>query len=78
MGAIKLKKHGNSYGFTIPSTALSEALFEVNDEYEMMISKNSITFVKRRAHQKDWEFKDSKLNKEDRDWLEADLGESNE
>ncbi len=78
MGAIKLKKHGNSYGFTIPSNALNEALFEIDDEYEMMISKNSITFVKRRIHQKDWEFSNSKLNNEDKDWIEADFGEGDE
>jgi antitoxin component of MazEF toxin-antitoxin module len=78
MGAIKLKKHGNSYGFTIPSSALNQAFFEIDDEYEMMISKNSITFVKRRPHQKNWEFADSKLTKEDKDWLEADLGEIDE
>lgn len=78
MGAIKLKKHGNSYGFTIPSTALSEAYFDINDEYEMMISKHAITFIKRRPHQSSWEFNNSKLNKEDKSWLEADFEEIDE
>jgi antitoxin component of MazEF toxin-antitoxin module len=78
MGAIKLKKHGNSYGFTVPSAELRETNFSVSDEFEMLISINAISFIKRRAHNKNWKFEDTKLGKEDRKWLDANLGNIDE
>lgn len=78
MGAIKLKKHGNSYGFTVPSQDLREAQFTPSDEFEMIVSRNAITFIKRRPHHTKWNFEKPDLSKEDREWLDADLGERNE
>ncbi len=78
MGAIKLKKHGNSFGFTVPSSDLKKASFKVSDEFEMIISPTAITFIKRRPHNKDWQFEDTKLNKKDREWIDANLGEADE
>ena len=78
MAAIKLKKHGNSYGFTVPSTDLKAANLSMDDEFEMIISHNSVTFVKRRPDNRSWEFTDTKLSSEDRCWLEADLGVKDE
>jgi len=75
MGATKLKKHGNSYGFTIPSSELKEANFNISDEFEMIVSRNCITFLKRRPHHSDWKFDSVELDSEDQAWLDADLGE---
>lgn len=71
MGAVKLKKHGNSYGFTVPSQDLREASFSPTDEFEMIVGRNSITFIKRRPHHKDWQFENTKLSKEDRKRVDA-------
>jgi antitoxin component of MazEF toxin-antitoxin module len=78
MGAIKLKKHGNSYGFTVPSSDLKQASFSISDEFEMIVSSNAITFIKRRPHNKNWSFDKTNLTKEDRLWIDADLGNFDE
>lgn len=78
MGAIKLKKHGNSYGFTVPSGDLNEANFDIKDEFEMIVSRNSITFIKRKPHHTKWRFEDRDLSTEDKKWLSADLGDIDE
>lgn len=78
MGAVKLKKHGNSYGFTVPSADLKEANFKASDEFEMIVSINSITFIKRKPHHSQWKFNQVDHSEEDSEWLEADLGEFDE
>ncbi|MDH4467868.1 MAG: hypothetical protein QE271_07410 [Bacteriovoracaceae bacterium] len=75
---MKLKKFGNSYGFSIPSIELKNNKFKVSDDFEMITNHNSITFTKRRPHNKNWKFKDAKLSKADREWLEANMGNLDE
>lgn len=73
MSAIALKKHGNSYGFTIPAQILTELSFGPQDEYELLLNKSSLTILKRRAHHSQWKFTDVQLDSDDKNWMEANL-----
>ena len=45
MSAVKLKKHGNSYGFTVLSVDLKEVNFHIKDDFEMIVSRKTIKFI---------------------------------
>ena len=75
MGAIKLQKIGNSLGFRVPKDLLDDLQFDLSDEYELLSSENSLTIIKREPHNSEWSFKKTKLNSEDEEWLEANLGD---
>lgn len=75
MGALKLRNIGSSQGFVIPKHDLSIAGFSQNDEFELIVSENSISIIKRRPHHSEWQFKSPKLSKADLEWVEANLDE---
>ena len=75
MGAIKLQKIGNSLGFRVPKELLDNLNFELNDDYELISTEGAITIIKREPHNSNWEFSNKSLSKEDKEWLDADLGE---
>jgi len=75
VGAIKLQKIGNSYGFRLPKDIIDELEFDLSDEYELIPTESAITIIKREPHNSKWKFKNKKLSTEDKSWLEADLGE---
>jgi antitoxin component of MazEF toxin-antitoxin module len=78
MSAVKLQKIGNSLGFRVPKPELEKAGFDVDSEYELISEKGIISLVKRRPHHSQWQFPQADLSKEDREWLEADLGDDGE
>jgi len=78
MSAVKLQKIGNSLGFRVPKTELEKAGFDVDSDYEIISEKGIITLVKKRPHHSEWTFPNPTLSKDDKDWLNADLGESDD
>ncbi len=76
MGIAKLQKIGNSLGFRVSKGDLESAGFDEGSEYELIAEKGVIMFVKRREHHTKWNFKDTSLSKEDKEWLESRLERS--
>jgi hypothetical protein len=77
MGAAKLQKIGNSYGFRVSKNDLEAAGFDESFDYELIAEKGVILLVKKRPHASEWVFKDTALSKEDKAWLESKLEERN-
>ena len=76
MGAIKLTKIGNSQGFTIPKDILNKGNFDLGDELEVHVHNGRLIIFKKPQHHSQMKFEgDTKLSQEDKDWLDADLGE---
>ena len=73
MGVMKLRHIGSSQGFVIPKTQLTKAGFSQEDEYEVIVSNNCISIIKRKPHHSKWKFDNPKLSKEDKAWLSAEL-----
>jgi hypothetical protein len=73
MGAVKLQKIGNSFGFRISKGDLEVAGFDADCDYDLIAEKGVILLVKKRAHASDWVFKDTDLSEEDLSWLESRL-----
>lgn len=78
MSAVKLQKIGNSFGFRVPKQDLESAGFDEDCDYELIAEKGVILLVKKRLHHSKWVFKDTGLSKEDRQWLEAKLDDSDD
>jgi antitoxin component of MazEF toxin-antitoxin module len=75
MAALKLQKIGNSYGFRIPKETLDHVGFHAEDKYELVEEGGVLVIVKRPPPPEKWTFQEPDLTDEDKQWLEADLGE---
>lgn len=73
MSAIKLQAIGNSFGFRLPQESLKTAGFTPSDEYEFFTQEGVIVILKRLPHHSQWHFDSPKMNKEDKEWVEAEL-----
>lgn len=78
MGALKLQKIGNSLGFRIAKSDLQKAEFDTDSDYELIAEKGVIILVKKRSSPSKWRFPGAELEKEDLEWLDANLGKSRE
>lgn len=76
MPALKLQKIGNSYGFRIPKETLDHVGFHADDLYELVEEEGVLLIVKRPPPTQKWTFREADLTDEDKQWLEAGLGES--
>lgn len=77
MGAIKLKKIGNSQGVTISKDLLEKTGFELGDELEVQIYNGKLIIFKKPLHHSKMRFDGTvEVTKEDQAWLDADLGEN--
>jgi len=77
MGAIKLKKIGNSQGVTISKELLEKTGFELGDELEIQTYNGKLIIFKKPLHHSKMNFEGpSELSEEDQAWLNADLGEN--
>tara|TARA_B100001971_G_C18268046_1_gene596734 strand:+ start:179359 stop:179595 length:237 start_codon:yes stop_codon:yes gene_type:complete len=76
MGAIKLSKIGNSQGFTLPKELLERGNFKLGDELEIHLYNGRLIIFKKPQHHTEMSFEDNNnLDKEDREWIDSDLGE---
>ena len=76
MGAIKLTKIGNSQGFTIPKEILNKGNFDLGDELEVQVHNGRLIIFKKPLHHSEMKFEGNvDLEKEDSEWVDADLGE---
>ncbi|MGZ3687809.1 MAG: AbrB/MazE/SpoVT family DNA-binding domain-containing protein [Bdellovibrionota bacterium] len=75
MAALKLQKIGNSYGFRIPKETLEHVGFHSEDQYELIEEAGVLVIVKRPPPPETWTFHEPALTDEDKQWLEADLGD---
>lgn len=76
MGAIKLTKIGNSQGLTIPKDILDKGKFSIGDSLEVHLYNGRLILFKKPPHHSEMKFEgDTSLSVEDKEWLEADLGE---
>ena len=79
MGAIKLKKIGNSQGVTISKELLEKTGFELGDELEIQTYNGKLIIFKKPLHHSEMSFAGpSELSDEDQAWLNADLGENDQ
>ena len=78
MGQAKLQKIGNSFGFRISKNDLEAAEFDESSEYEIIAEKGVIMLLKKQPHHTNWQFNNTKLSKEDHEWLNSKLTNKNE
>jgi len=71
--SLKLRAIGNSMGFSLPKAALSEAGFDQDGEYELLVSEGAISIVRKGPSSSTWKFTDAPLTDEHREWIEREL-----
>lgn len=76
MSQIKLHKFGQTLGFQVSSLDLEKADFDEKSDYELIVKKGVLMFVKKRPHHSYWVFNDPELSDEDILWLESHLDTS--
>lgn len=70
---LKLRAIGNSMGFSLPKSALTEAGFDQDGEYEILVSDGAISIVRKGPSSSTWKFTDTPLSTEHREWIEREL-----
>lgn len=68
-----MRQIGNSFGFSLPKSALIEAGFSLDDEYEIDVSDGAIVILKKSSKNSTWRFTDSPLDEESREWIESEI-----
>ena len=71
--SIKLRAIGNSMGFSLPKSALIEAGFDQDGDYELLVSEGAISIVRKGPASSTWKFTDAPLTDEYREWIEREL-----
>lgn len=78
MSSLKIRKVGNSLG-VIFSKEIQETLnVSEGDIIDVTTTSNKIILDSHLPHHSNWKFKDTKLTKEDKLWIDADLEDEDE
>ncbi len=79
MATLKIRKVGNSLGVILPKEIQEALNVSEGDEIAALLTKdNTVILGANLPHHSRWKFKEPALTKEDRAWLNADLGDENE
>ncbi len=79
MSTLKIRKVGNSLGVIFPKEVQDTLNISEGDVIDVTsIDGNRIILDSHLPHHSKWKFKNTKLSKEDKDWLEADLEDDDE
>jgi putative addiction module antidote len=74
MSALKIRKVGNSLGVLFPKEIQEALNVSEGDIIDVdIIEKNKVILEAHLPHHSKWQFKDTELTSEDKQWLDADL-----
>ncbi|HPI39356.1 MAG TPA: AbrB/MazE/SpoVT family DNA-binding domain-containing protein [Pseudobdellovibrionaceae bacterium] len=74
MSTLKIRKVGNSLGVIFPKEIQDTLNISEGDIIDVTsIGDNKVILDSHLPHHSKWKFKDTELNAEDKEWLNADL-----
>lgn len=75
MVGLKIRRVGNSLGVILPKEIQEFLNIQEGDTLDVNTLDSRLVLESHLSHHSRWKFKDAQLNKEDKEWLDADLGD---